>query len=330
MDAFAQWKEVSMKVASSRRALSGVIAMIAALLMLSACATGAPQESSSPTAAGPSSSEAPSSEPPATTEAPSSSSEPAPETTTPAPTTTSEAPAVDQPTVVYTKAAATVNPGEAVKVTITVQTPNPGVPFGDVTLMVDGAPYASATLNEAGSMSFTLKNLTEGDHTYQGVFAGNQTYLASQSNTKKIHVLTQAEIDAAQKKKEEQATAAANNPCPANAKACIDLTNNTTWLQSDGVITAGPFKQIAGRAGHRTPTGMFTVQWKNKDHKSQEFNQAPMPYAIFFTTTGIAFHVGSLSTPSHGCIHLSESAAKIYWDALKPGDRVYVFGAAQY
>lgn len=324
-----------MMVASSRRALWAVIAMIAALLMLSACATGAPQESSSPTAAGPSSSEASSSAPP-TSEPPSSSSPaPAPETTTaepttPAPATTSEAPAVDQPTVVYTKAAATVNLGEAVKVTITVQTPNPGVPFGDVTLMVDGAPYASATLNEAGNMSFTLKNLSEGDHTYQGVYAGNATYVASKSNTKTIHVLTAAEIEASQKKKEEQAAAAADNPCPANAKACVDLTNNTTWLQSNGTVTAGPYKHIAGRQGHRTPTGMFTVQWKNKDHKSQEFNQAPMPYAIFFTNTGVAFHVGSLSNPSHGCIHLSESAAKMYWDALKPGDRVYVFGSAQY
>ena len=33
---------------------------------------------------------------------------------------------------------------------------------------------------------------------------------------------------------------------------------------------------------------------------------------------------------AHGCIHLSESAAKTYWDALQPGDVVYIYGTPQY
>ena len=118
------------------------------------------------------------------------------------------------------------------------------------------------------------------------------------------------------------------NPCPAYAKACIDLTNNTTWLQTNGQITAGPFKQIAGRAGYRTPTGSYKVFWKHIDHVSSIYN-APMPYSIFFNG-GVAFHVGSLSVPSHGCIHLSLSVAQLYWNNLSVGDTVYVFGAAQY
>ena len=118
------------------------------------------------------------------------------------------------------------------------------------------------------------------------------------------------------------------NPCPAYAKACIDLTNNTTWLQTNGQITAGPFKQIAGRAGYRTPTGSYKVFWKHIDHVSSIYN-APMPYSIFFNG-GVAFHVGSLSVASHGCIHLSLSVAQLYWNNLSVGDTVYVFGAAQY
>ena len=119
------------------------------------------------------------------------------------------------------------------------------------------------------------------------------------------------------------------NPCPAYAKACVDLTNNTTWLQVNGQIVYGPVKQIAGRAGYRTPTGSYKVYWKHIDHKSSIFNNAPMPYSIFFNG-GIAFHVGALNVPSHGCIHLSWEAAKVYWDNLQVGDTVYVFGAAQY
>ncbi|WP_228389455.1 L,D-transpeptidase [Cumulibacter manganitolerans] len=119
------------------------------------------------------------------------------------------------------------------------------------------------------------------------------------------------------------------NPCPAYAKACVDLTHSTTWLQSNGQIYYGPVKQIAGRAGYRTPTGTFKVYWKDIDHLSSEFGGAPMPYSIFFVG-GVAFHVGSLTTPSHGCIHLSWEAAKVYWDQLQVGDVVYVFGSAPY
>ena len=316
------------RVVRARRASLVAIGAIAAIT-LSGCATGAPKSSSTPAS---NSSSAPSSS--VTPEAPETSTSAAPEPeATPAETTsaepTSEAPAANQPTVVYTKAAATIGPGDSVKVTITVQTPNPGVPFGDVTLVVDGANYASATINEAGNMTFTVNGLSAGKHSYRAAFAGNATYVASESATKSVSVLTAEEVAAAQKKKEEAAAAAASNPCPATAEACIDLTNNTTWLQQNGVVTAGPYKQIAGRQGHRTPTGTYTVQWKDIDHLSKEFNNAPMPYSIFFNG-GIAFHVGSLSTPSHGCIHLSESAAKVYWDALRPGDVVYVFGQAQY
>lgn len=318
--------------------MTAACGVAAVVLGTGACATGAPQNTAAPTSSSPSRSTEPV---PTTSAAPapesSAGAEPTAPTSAPA---TSEAP-TSQPTVVYLKAASAVGPGEQVKVSVTVETPNPGVPHGDVSLLVNGAPYASGTLDAGGHLSFTLADLGPGEHSYQGRFAGNAAYALSESTTKTVTVLTAEQIEAAKKKKEAEeqkkkeaaaaaAAAAANNPCPPSAEACIDLTNNTTWLQDGGVITAGPFKQIAGRQGHRTPTGTFTVQWKNKDHKSQEFDQAPMPYAIFFTNTGIAFHVGSLSVPSHGCIHLTESAAKVYWDALTPGDEVYVFGSAKY
>lgn len=317
---------MSMSSARRTRHASAIASGLLALTLgLSGCATEAPKDSAAPS----SSTAASSSAAPSTTPSPTSS-EPAPTSSEAPATTTSEAPPVNQPTLVYTKSATAIGPGESVKITVTVQTPNPGVPHGDVTVVLDGQAFASATLNEAGSMSFTVSDLAPGDHSYKAVFAGNTEFVASESKTKNIHVMTAEEIAAEQKKKEEQAAAAANNPCPATAEACVDLTSNTTWLQDGGVVTAGPFKQIAGRSGHRTPTGTFTVQWKDIDHLSKEFDNAPMPYSIFFNGEGMAFHVGSLSNPSHGCIHLSESAAKTYWDALKPGDVVYIFGTPQY
>ncbi|MBC8092897.1 MAG: L,D-transpeptidase, partial [Pseudonocardia sp.] len=50
---------------------------------------------------------------------------------------------------------------------------------------------------------------------------------------------------------------------------------------------------------------------------------APMPYSVFFNG-GIAFHQGSLSELSHGCIHLSRSAASEFFRSLNRGDVVQV------
>jgi lipoprotein-anchoring transpeptidase ErfK/SrfK len=44
---------------------------------------------------------------------------------------------------------------------------------------------------------------------------------------------------------------------------------------------------------------------------------------VFFNG-GDAFHEGSLTDPSHGCVHLSRGAAATFYDSLKPGDVVQV------
>lgn len=62
-----------------------------------------------------------------------------------------------------------------------------------------------------------------------------------------------------------------------------------------------------GRKSDPTPIGKFTVTRTDKKHISSQFH-APMPYSVFFRG-GSAFHQGSLTSPSHGCIHLSEPDA---------------------
>jgi lipoprotein-anchoring transpeptidase ErfK/SrfK len=122
------------------------------------------------------------------------------------------------------------------------------------------------------------------------------------------------------KPKPQQSTEA---PCSTAAKACIKLSTNQTWLMDDGKVTYGPVPITHGRPGHLTPPGTFRVQFKDKNHKSHEFNDAPMPYSVFFNG-GIAFHQGSLTVKSHGCIHLSMGAAQKYFGSLAVGDIVEV------
>jgi lipoprotein-anchoring transpeptidase ErfK/SrfK len=112
-------------------------------------------------------------------------------------------------------------------------------------------------------------------------------------------------------------------PCDAGVDACIDLSANKSWLLTDGAVAHGPDQITHGRPGWETPPGTFHVGWKDIDHKSSEFNDAPMPFSVFFNG-GIAFHQGSLSDPSHGCIHLSWAAAEAYYNGLSVGDTVQV------
>lgn len=119
----------------------------------------------------------------------------------------------------------------------------------------------------------------------------------------------------------------ARSNCPAAATACVDLNDHLTWLQSDGHITYGPVSMEPGPPGTRqaTPRGTFHVQWKaGASYISAEYH-VPIPYAVFFAPGGVAFHGGSLTTPSHGCVHLDIGSARYYHDHLPIGAEVIVF-----
>jgi lipoprotein-anchoring transpeptidase ErfK/SrfK len=112
-------------------------------------------------------------------------------------------------------------------------------------------------------------------------------------------------------------------PCDAGAAACVDISGQHAWLLSAGKVLLGPVPITTGRPGHVTPTGTFHVLYKDINHLSKEFDYAPMPFSVFFVS-GIAFHEGSLSVPSHGCVHLSTSSAQSFYNGLSAGDVVQV------
>lgn len=117
---------------------------------------------------------------------------------------------------------------------------------------------------------------------------------------------------------------AASTPCSAEAKACVQRSSNTAWLADGaGNVTYGGVPITVGLPKYPTPVGKFHVQYKDIDHYSKQYN-GPMPYSVFFTTTGVAFHQGSLKVKSHGCVHLSHAAAVKFYNSLHPGDVVEV------
>jgi hypothetical protein len=77
-----------------------------------------------------------------------------------------------------------------------------------------------------------------------------------------------------------------------------------------------------GKAGYATPSGSFKPFRMEVDHYSKEWDDAPMPNSIFFTTKGHAIH-GSFETrrlgsaASHGCVRLAPANAKMLFALVK-------------
>jgi len=77
-----------------------------------------------------------------------------------------------------------------------------------------------------------------------------------------------------------------------------------------------------GAGEYDTPSGTFTPSRMEIDHHSDEWDNAPMPYSIFFTDTGVAVHGTnerrSLGRAvSHGCVRLSVKNAATLWKLVK-------------
>jgi hypothetical protein len=79
-----------------------------------------------------------------------------------------------------------------------------------------------------------------------------------------------------------------------------------------------------GRAGHRTPTGVFTVLQKDRHHRSSTYNNAPMPNMNRLTWSGIALHAGNLPgyPASHGCIRLPLEFSRLLFEITHIGTAV--------
>ena len=73
-----------------------------------------------------------------------------------------------------------------------------------------------------------------------------------------------------------------------------------------------------GAPGHSTPSGTYTASSMNEIWYSKQWDNAPMPHAVFFTKEGHAIHgtneIKRLGKPaSHGCVRLSPpNAATLY------------------
>jgi hypothetical protein len=107
----------------------------------------------------------------------------------------------------------------------------------------------------------------------------------------------------------------------ANVTIAIDKSSQTMTVSVDGSERYS-WPVSTGRPGYETPSGTFKPNRMDANHFSQEWDNAPMPHAIFFDMHGHAVHgffdVKHLGLPvSHGCVRLAPPNATILFDVVK-------------
>ncbi len=110
----------------------------------------------------------------------------------------------------------------------------------------------------------------------------------------------------------------------------VSITQQKAYLYRNGVRVAVTTVST-GMKGYDTPTGVFTILQKNKDHKSSLYKDsqnrpAAMPYMQRLTWDGIALHSGNLPgyPASHGCVRMPDGFARRLFAETELGMTVIV------
>jgi L,D-transpeptidase catalytic domain len=105
----------------------------------------------------------------------------------------------------------------------------------------------------------------------------------------------------------------------------VSVTEQLAFVYRNG-IRIGVSTVSTGKAGHDTPTGVFTILQKDKDHHSNVYNNAAMPYTERLTWGGVALHAGGLPgyPSSHGCVHMPSEFARRLFEVSPMGMTVVV------
>jgi hypothetical protein len=110
---------------------------------------------------------------------------------------------------------------------------------------------------------------------------------------------------------------------PVRVLVSIPLQLAFVWR---GSALIGVSSVSTGVAGYDTPTGTFPILEKDKDHHSNLYDDAPMPFMLRLTWDGVALHAGKVTgePASHGCVRLPAAFARKLFDVAGVGATVSV------
>jgi lipoprotein-anchoring transpeptidase ErfK/SrfK len=102
--------------------------------------------------------------------------------------------------------------------------------------------------------------------------------------------------------------------------ARVSISSQTMKVYHEGrLLFTWPVS--TAKPGKITPAGTYEPEFLSKNHRSRRYNNAPMPYAIFYDGN-YAIHgtdqIKRLGKPaSHGCVRLHPDNAKILFQMVK-------------
>lgn len=105
----------------------------------------------------------------------------------------------------------------------------------------------------------------------------------------------------------------------------VSKSDQSLSLYENGEIIATS-KVSTGKAGHETPSGIFSILEKRKYHELNIYSAAPMPFMQRLTWSGIALHEGKVPNyaASHGCVRLPSKFARSLFGDTRTGVHVII------
>ena len=97
-----------------------------------------------------------------------------------------------------------------------------------------------------------------------------------------------------------------------------------------GDLLIGASAVSTGKDGNDTPLGVFPILQKSEKHKSNLYDDAPMPFMQRLTWDGVAIHAGMNPgfPASHGCIRVPTAFARKLFAVTSKGTPVLVTDAS--
>jgi lipoprotein-anchoring transpeptidase ErfK/SrfK len=154
-----------------------------------------------------------------------------------------------------------------------------GMAWNDDANVCGAAPLAAQALPNADGMNARSKSQTT-DASRQPL---------TRSDCDKAGMRWNDSANACGEKSGTQAASKTTSPAPSSILINIDKTKQQMKVFLDGVESYN-WPVSTGKAGYSTPSGTFTAMSMNEVWYSKEWDNAPMPHAIFFMKDGHAIH----------------------------------------
>jgi hypothetical protein len=105
----------------------------------------------------------------------------------------------------------------------------------------------------------------------------------------------------------------------------VSLPEQRAYVYRNGV-RIGVASVSTGKPGYETPTGVFTILQKKREHYSNLYDDAPMPFMQRLTWDGVALHAGRVPgyPASHGCVRLPAVFSEKFFGVSERGMTVVI------